>query len=270
MPMTHLTIDGPIASISIDNPQGNRINLPMYEELLAAFRRVAQSDVRVLLIRAEGRDFCLGGDIREWAGVPSEELCPKIEIYSDALDQLNRLAIPTVAAVRGRCLGGGLELILSCDLVIAGESAQFGFPEALLGITPLQGGVFHLAQRIGRTRAVEFAFLGEEYTAKKMERLNLVNRVVSDEELEDAAGALVDRLSAGSPRGYATTKILLRAWSAGGLSAARSVLKDISMPLFDTNDVQAALRNAVVAVERGLPFPMARFSGKHFGHSRKE
>src|ERR1700761_1364049 len=161
MPFTHLAIDGPIATISLDHPQGNRINFAMREELLAAFRCVGQSDARVLLIRAEGRDFCLGGDIRDWPGVPSGELRPKIELYAEALDHLDRLAIPTVAVVQGRCLGGGLELVLCCDLVVAACSSQFGCPEALLGITTLQGGVFQLAQRIGRTRAVEFAFLSD-------------------------------------------------------------------------------------------------------------
>jgi enoyl-CoA hydratase/carnithine racemase len=231
----------------------------MREELLAAFRQVAQSGARVLLIRAEGRDFSLGGDIRDWPGIPSKKLRPKIEVYAEALDQLDRLSIPTVAAVQGRCLGGGLELVLSCDLVIAAKSAQFGCPEALLGIFTLQGGVFQLAQRIGRTRAAEFVFLSDLYAADAMERMNLVNRVVADEELEDAAGALVDRLVCGSPQAYATIKTLLRAWAAGGLSGAKSVLYDISMPLFDTKDVQTALHNAAAAANQDRPFPMARF-----------
>jgi enoyl-CoA hydratase/carnithine racemase len=262
MAAAHLAIDGPIATLSLDHPPGNRISFAMRAELLAAFRHVAQSDARVLVIRAEGRDFCLGGDIRAWRGVSSEELRPKIEVYADALEQLDRLTIPTVAVVQGRCLGGGLELILGCDLVVAGESAQFGCPEALLGIATLQGGVFQLAQRIGRTRAAEFTFLSDLYTAERMEHLNLINRVVPDDELDDAAGALVDRLAAGPPRAYAITKTLLRVWSAGGLSAAKAVLYDVSMPLFDRDDVQTALRNAATAVEQGRPFPMARFENE--------
>ncbi len=74
--------------------------------------------------------------------MPSKELRPRIEVLAEALTELARLAIPTIAAVQGRCLGGGLELALGCDLVIAGRSAQFGCPEALLGIVTLQGGVF--------------------------------------------------------------------------------------------------------------------------------
>ena len=262
MPVTYLAIDGPIATLTLDHPSGNRINFAMREELLACFRRVAQSDTRVLLIRAEGRDFSLGGDIRDWPGIPSVELRPKVEVYAEALEQLDRLSIPTVAAVQGHCLGGGLELVLSCDLVIAARSALFGCPEALLGIATLQGGVFQLAQRIGRTRAAELVFLSDLYPADAMERMNLVNTVVADEELEDAAGALADRLACGAPQAYAITKTLLRAWSAGGLGGAKSILYDISMPLFDTKDVQTALCNAASAADHDRLLPRACF-GDH-------
>jgi enoyl-CoA hydratase/carnithine racemase len=262
MPVTHLAIEGPISTITLDHPPGNRINFAMRDELLAALQDVARSNARVLLIRAEGRDFSLGGDVRDWPGISAHELRPKIEVYAEALDQLDRLAIPVVAAVRGRCLGGGLELALGCDLIIAARSALFGCPEALLGISTLQGGVFQLAQRIGRLRAAEFAFLSDLYDAESMERMNLVNRVVADVELEDAASALVDRLASGSPQSYAVTKTLLRAWSAGGLSAARSILYDVCMPLFDTEDVQVALTRAASSTNPEIAFPLQKFSDR--------
>lgn len=255
MPFTHLVFDGPTATLSLDHPQGNRINFGMRQELLASFRRVADSTARVLLLRAEGRDFSLGGDVRDWPGVPSHELRPKIETLAEALDELEKLPIPTVAAVQGRCMGGGLELILSCDLVVASKSAEFGCPEAMLGIITLQGGVMQLAQRIGRARALEFVFLSDLYGADEMADLNLVNRVVPDDQLEDTAASLVDRLAIGPPAAYATTKLLLRAWAAGGINAAKSILYDVSMPIFDDEEVQGALRAAAAAATQGRPFP---------------
>lgn len=255
MPFTHVTFDGPIATLSLDHPQGNRINFGMRQELLAAFRRVADSTARVLLLRAEGRDFSLGGDVRDWPGVPSHELRPKIETLAEALEELEKLSIPTVAAVQGRCMGGGLELILSCDLVVASKSAEFGCPEAMLGIITLQGGVMQLAQRIGRARALEFVFLSDLHGADEMADLNLVNRVVPDDQLEDTAGSLVDRLAIGPPAAYATTKLLLRTWAAGGINAAKSILYDVSMPIFDDEEVQGALRAAAAAATQGRPFP---------------
>ena len=237
MPFAHLGIDGSIATIALDHPKGNRINFAMREELLATIRRVAESEARVLMIRAEGDDFCLGGDVRDWPGISARELRPKIETFAEALIRIEELSIPTVAVVQGRCMGGGLELILSCDLVVAGESAVFSCPEALLGIITLQGGVIQVAERVGRARALEFAFLSDLYRADEMARLNLINRVVPDEQLEDASRALVDRLASGPPGAYDTTKLLMRTWATGGITAARSILYDVSMPLFETEEV---------------------------------
>jgi enoyl-CoA hydratase/carnithine racemase len=259
MAVVKLEILDSIAIVSLDHPVGNRINFAMRDELLKAFQRVAESSARVLLLRSEGADFCLGGDVRDWPGMPSGELRPKIEVFAKALDQLESLVIPTVAVVQGRCFGGGFELILGCDLVIAGNSAKFACPEALLGIVTLQGGVFQLAQRIGRTRAIEFAFLSDAFGAEEAARLNLLNRVVPDEQLQDVARVLVERLESGPSEAYARTKTLLRAWSTGGISAAKAILYDVSMPLFDTEDVQVAIRGATVAAEQGLACPRVRF-----------
>ena len=165
-----------------------------------------------------------------------------------------------LGAVQGRCMGGGLELILSCDLVVAGQSAAFGCPEALLGILTLQGGVIQLAERIGRARALEFAFLSDLHSADEMARLNLINRVVPDDQLEDACRALADRLASGPPAAYATTKLLMRTWAAGGLAAARSILYDVSMPLFEADEVQTVLQGAAAAAKEGRPFPKHEFS----------
>lgn len=260
MSFVHLSLGDPVAVLTLDHPQGNRINFAMRHELLESFRRVADSSARVLLLRAKGRDFSLGGDVREWPGVPSQKLRPKIETLVEAIDQLKRLTIPTVAAVQGRCMGGGLELILGCDLVVTGESATFGCPEAMLGIVTLQGGVVQLAQRIGPARALEFAFLADSHSAEEMLRLNLVNRVVPDNELELVARRIVERLAVGPRAAYATTKLLLRTWAAGGTEATNAILYDVSMPILDDEEVQAALREAAAAAKEGRPFSAHVFS----------
>jgi hypothetical protein len=114
-----------------------------------------------VLVRAEGADFCLGGDVREWPGIPAHELRPRIEVFAKALERLEALKIPSVAAVHGGCMGGGFELALSCDFIVAASSARFAFPEARVGIMTLQGGVMQLAERIGRTKAIEAVMLSE-------------------------------------------------------------------------------------------------------------
>ena len=245
MNFVSLTIDGSIATITLRNPAGNRINFQMREEVFDAVGRVASSQARVLLVKGDGDDFCLGGDIRDWLGVPSTDLRPRIEVYAKALDLLSDLPIPTVAVVQGGCMGGGFELALSCDLIIAGRSARFAFPEATVGIMTLQGGVYQLAERVGRSRALELVMLSTPVNAPQMAEWNVVNMVVGDDALDAAANDLAQRLAAGPAGAYAATKALMKTWRDNGPSAARDVLYDLSMPLFDTQEVQEGLRQAI-------------------------
>jgi enoyl-CoA hydratase/carnithine racemase len=262
MPFTHLDVGGPVATLSLDHPGGNRINFEMRVELKEAVQRVEKSPARALLIRGEGPDFCLGGDIRDWPSVPTEVLREKIHVFADALDKLGRLSIPTIAAVQGGCMGGGFELALSCDLILAARSARFAFPEARLGIVTLQGGMMQIAGRVGRAKAAELVFLSEPVTAEQMRQWNVVNRVVDDADLQSDAAALARRLAEGPTKAFAATKALWRMQSEEGVAAAKAKLYDISMPLFDSEDARAALRNAAEAINAGKPFPTAIFSGK--------
>ena len=233
-----------IASITLDHAGGNRINFEMRGELLDTFERVANSEARVLVIRGEGSDFCLGGDVREWPGLPAATLRPRVEVFAKALNTLERLSIPTIASIQGHCIGGGFELALSCDMIIAARSALSLFPEALLGILTLQGGMIQIAERIGpgRARAAELVFLSEPVSAEQMAQWNVVNRVIDDDALMAAVEALAGRLAAGPLRAYAATKALWRIWSQEGPRRAKDALYDLSMPLFDTDEVQTALR----------------------------
>ena len=125
IPFTHLGFGGPVATLSLDHACGNRINFDMRVELREAVQRIEKSPARALLIRGEGGDFCLGGDVRDWPGTPAEILRPKIQVFAEALDHLERLPIPTIAAGQGGCMGGGFELALSCDLILAAQVRPF-------------------------------------------------------------------------------------------------------------------------------------------------
>jgi enoyl-CoA hydratase/carnithine racemase len=262
MPSARAEFDGPFARVTLNHPVGNRINFEMRVDLFDAFARVAASNARVLIVRGEGADFCLGGDVRDWPGIPAATLRPKVEVYAKALDCLERLPIPTIAAVQGGCMGGGFELALSCDLIVAARSASFVFPEARLGILTLQGGVMQLAERIGRAKAIEVALLSEPVAAEQMAAWNVVNRVVDDHDLGPQVEVLARHFAAGAPRVHAATKALLRIWSLEGRKSAMEAWYDLSMPLFDTEDAQAALHGAADAVAAGKPFPRAAFAGR--------
>ena len=262
MSQTRLIFDGSLAVLSLDRPGGNRISFEMRRELRDALNQIAKSEARALLIRGEGPDFCLGGDVREWPDVPVNELRPKIEVFAEALDELGKLDIPTLAAVQGGCAGGGLEFALACDMIIASQSAWFSCPEATLGILTLQGGMLQLADRVGRTRAAELVFLSERVSAAQMCAWNVVNRVVDDAALEQTAQALAVRLASGPTKAYAATKGLWRLQAEVGERAAREALYDRSMPLFETEDAKLALKGAAKALEKGWPRPKISFGGR--------
>jgi enoyl-CoA hydratase/carnithine racemase len=166
MKYAHLDFAGDIARVTLDHPTGNRINFAMRAELLETFERIDDSPAKVVLVRAEGADFCLGGDVREWPGIPAHELRPRIEVFAKALERLEALKIPSIAAVHGGCMGGGFELALSCDFIVAARSARFAFPEARVGIMTLQGGVVQLAERIGWVAIFYFGISEFRLTAR--------------------------------------------------------------------------------------------------------
>ena len=245
-----LDLSGAVATITLDRPGGNRINFTMREELRDAIAQVATSDARALIVRGSGADFCRGGDVRDWPGIPSAELRPRIEVFAEALADLRHLEIPTLAAVQGNCRGGGFELALNCDFIIAARSAVFCFPEAASGILTLQAGVMHLAQRIGRAKALELVLLCESVGAPQMAAWNVVNRLSEDADLQIEAKTFADRLAATSSPVVAATKHLLRRWTEKGEAVALAEWYGVSMPIFDRDETQAALRASANAINR--------------------
>lgn len=149
MQFIKLDLSNAIASIKLQHAGGNRINFQMREEIFNAVESVAKSDARVLVIKGDGEDFCLGGDVRDWPDVPVDKLRPRVEVFANALDRLEQLDIPTIASVQGGCAGGGFELALACDMIIASRSALGG--SAFLSIWPLMTRKIHFAsERSGR------------------------------------------------------------------------------------------------------------------------
>lgn len=253
MSKIEFSIEGRVAKITLASAGGNRIDFEMRRQILDLVESVRKSDARVLMIAGAGTDFCLGGDIREWPDMPLDRLRPAIEVFAHAIDAIERLSIPTVALVQGQCAGGGFELALGCDFIVAGRSARFIFPEATLGIMTLQGGAYRLAERIGRTKALELTMLPRPIEAVELARWNVVNQVHADETLAAAALAFAERLSTVPPQLYASTKELLRIWQQHGVGMAGAGLYELSMPLLDDPSVRQALSAAADRVNAGLP-----------------
>lgn len=146
-----------LATIVLNNPPQNRLAPQMVDELSEIVNVVGRSEVRAVLLQAEGSDFSFGGDIVPWPAMSPPELRTLFERYLSAFNQFERLPIPTAAAVQGLCFGGGLELAVRADVIFAGASARFGHPEQSIGIVTVLGGVYRIAERAGRSRAIEWA-----------------------------------------------------------------------------------------------------------------
>ena len=242
MPPVDLSWDGPLAVITLDAPPLNLFDAPMIDSLNAAVSDVAGStDTRGLLIRAGGRVVSGGVDVHLFATldpVTAEALWRRLFELSH---QLEALPFPTVFAAHALCLTAAFEIALSCDLLLAAESARFGLVEIVVGLTPSMGGPQRLVERAGPARARELIYTGELFGAATLERWNVVNRVLPDDGFADAAHAFALRLANGPTRAHAATKAIVRAALAGGARAADEVTPALSGALFATRDLQQAV-----------------------------
>lgn len=253
---------GDTGIVVLGNPPDNQIGRAFADDLLVAVHEASTSDIRALVVRADGPDFGTGGDVPEWPGMDESWFRTFIAEVNQAYAAIEALRIPVVAAVRGQVVSGHYELVLRADLVLAAESATFTWVEPTSAMTPLAGGVQRLAERIGRSRAAAHIMLAQTISAAEAERLGLVHEVVPDDRLGEAVLALGERLAAGATRGYAATKALFKAWSAGGVPGADALMLDLSMDLVSTSDAQHAFAEITRSAATGEQYVPPRFIGR--------
>jgi enoyl-CoA hydratase/carnithine racemase len=262
--MPHLTfsIAEQIGTIVLDNPVQNRLTPQLCDELERALDAISSGDVGAVVLRAEGPDFSFGGDIVDWPMMSERALRSLFERYLQVFNRFERLPIPTIAAVQGLCFGGGLELAVRADVVFAGKTARFGHPEASIAIVTLLGGIYRIAERVGRTKAMEWALTSEQVPAETMAAYGVVNRVIDDAQLLAETQAFAAKIARGATKAHAAHKALLRLWATGGVTAADEAMMDIALPLFATADTKMALPAAVEAFLAKRPRPVFPFTGK--------
>src|SRR5246127_4071105 len=254
--------DGAVGHIVLANPPFNRLDLRFTEALRAAVHQASVSDIRVLVVRSEGPHFSFGGEVREWPGKDANWFRTFVADVNASYRAIELLKIPTVAVVQGIAFGGGFELALACDFLVAAENATLRCVEVTTGMLPIAGALQRIAERAGRGRASRFAMLGEPIPGKQAGELGIATHVVPEAKLDAEANALARRLASGPTRSYAATRTLLKAWSGGGITAADAVMLDVTMDLFNTQDVQRGFLNTAKAFDANIPPPEMTFEGK--------
>jgi enoyl-CoA hydratase/carnithine racemase len=202
-----IVVDDPaehVRRITLNRPEVmNALNTQMGTELRDFFRNFdhfGEPDTRALIITGTGeKAFCAGGDLKQRKGMSDAEWRHQHEIFEDAFDQLRRFPPPIIAAVNGMAMGGGCEMAVHCDLIVASETAVFAQPEVKLGIMPGGGGTQNLPRRIGPGRARDMILTGRQVKADEALLWGLADRVVPQEYVMDEALALAEMIAKNGP-----------------------------------------------------------------------
>ncbi len=229
--------DGRLAVVTFNRPEKrNAINQTMVNELhdvLDGF--VADGDVQACVFTGSGDKAFIGGaDIAQLRERDSDEALRTIN--ASLFNKIEALPFPTIAAVKGYCLGGGCELSMCCDLRVAGESAKFGQPEVALGIIPAAGGTQRLPRLVGLGVAKDLVFTGRIIDAAEAHRIGLVNRVVADDDVLDGAKELAQAILKQGPLAVRLAKMALNASSRTGQDAGLLIEQIAQAVLFDSAD----------------------------------
>jgi enoyl-CoA hydratase/carnithine racemase len=202
-----------IAEVILDRPEAlNAISTELAHQLVKVCEELLIDDrLSVVLVTSSvPKAFCVGADLKERAGFNDHDLRRQRPVMQDAFGSIRNLPVPTLAVVEGYALGGGYELALSCDLIIASETAILGLPEVGLGLIPGGGGTQLLPRRIGWNRAADVIFTGRQIAAEEAYRLGLADRLVASGTARAAALELAGEIAANSPVSLRAAKLALR------------------------------------------------------------
>ncbi len=201
-----------VAWITLNRPDVmNALSMKLSEEIVTAIEIVRQSTkLKFLVIKGAGDNFCVGDDIKEmikWGN--ANDITRRVRYYQNMANQLEELDKITIAAVDGYAVGGGLEITMVCDFVIATERSKWGMPEVDVGITPGWGGTTRLSRLIGRRRAKEINLIGALHSGEKAVEWNLWNRVVPNDQLDTEVELLLDVLKSKNQQGMRQLKFII-------------------------------------------------------------
>ena len=237
--------DDGLATVTLDRPPLNPLSHQLKAELLECLEEIAATQgIRcMILYGAGGRAFSVGADIKEFPEITARRLGRQHAMQEHTLyNRIDFFPVPTIAAIEGHCLGGGLELALACDLRVASEISRLALPEVQLGVFPAGGGTERLPRLIGDSHARELIYTGEPVDAKEAWRLGLVNRVAPAGQALAAAQDFGRAIAQRAGLTLHTVKAVMDRGQCMDLMEAQQVSVDAISELFQSEAVQEGVR----------------------------
>ncbi len=243
---SHATLEGAegIFTLTLRRPDAlNALSTEMCREVLDALARVERDPgARALILTGEGRAFCAGADLKEREGAAPDAIWAHNRSIFQIPLELERLAVPAIAAVNGFALGGGCELALGCDLRWAASTAEFGCPEVTRGIIPAAGGTQRLSRLVGPSRAMALILTGRRITAEEAHRIGLVDAVVvKPDDLLRAVGETARAIAANAPLAVRAAKRAIRYGLQHSFEAGLELEGHLQRMLYASADCQEGI-----------------------------
>lgn len=233
--------DGDVAVLTMNHAPHNLVGRELSTALISGLAEAVKDGCRAIVLRSNLRHFSAGADIGLFdnQGATFEEDLNPLGV----LRAFDECPVPIVASVHGVAVGGGFELALACDMIIAASSAKFGLVEATLGLHPLMGGIQRVMQRVGAARAKEIVMMGRRYDAATLEGWHIVNRVVPDAQLHELTMAFARELALGPTIAHGSTKRLANIYLRDGMAAADAAMSDVQKPIWKSGDLERGLQS---------------------------
>jgi len=232
-----------VATIRLDNPPLNAISLPVVHAVVSALGACrADDEVRAIVFTGSARAFSAGADVHEFEGLDGVTGATVIDAYRAMVAAVRNCRKPTIAAIRGFCLGGGLELALGCDVRVAAEDALLGVPEATLGLLPGAGATQVLPRMVGSSRAALLCSTGRTITGATAAQWGLVDEVTPSERVKGRTLELATSLSSRSPHALATLSRLLDASATVSLEEGLALEREAFLACLGHPDGREGIR----------------------------
>jgi len=227
------------ARITLARPKHNVLNIEMMKEMISQLELIAGGkDLKCLVILGQGPSWCAGVDVGEHKPEMVDEM---IAVFNRIFEILDTLEIPIIAAVHGAALGGGMELAIACDIIIASKRASFGQPEIKLGFLPPYAAI-RLPELIGPAKAIEICTTGKMYSADEARCMGFVGSVAKDEAFDEAVEKMIKEISACSPLILRLNKRAVKAHLGKDFSSAIQGVSELFLnTLMKTEDTQEGI-----------------------------